>query len=135
MSKIISRGVCLAIPQFAASLLKERVHSEIYDKIKISSNIVPFAFIFSKSVSFPFCINSSPKISLLGTALSLPGACIIASEDLHFDLRDLHYCFRTCIITSGTCIITSRDLHYCFRGPAFSLPGPALLLTRTCILP
>merc|ERR1719206_1363076 len=58
---------------------------------------MPFAFFFSKSVSIPSDINSSPKISLPEPALSLP----------------------------GTCIITYRDLHYCFRGPAFSLPGPA----------
>ena len=101
--------------------LKERIHSEmkIFDQIKFSSNIVPFAFIFSKNVSLPSALNNSQKISLPGPALSLP----------------------------GTCIITSRELHYCFRGPAFSLPGPAILLSdlhyhfqdlhycfRTCII-
>ena len=82
--------------------VKERVHSEtkIMDKIKLDPNLVLFPFFFFKSVSFPFDINSGHKISLPGPALSLP----------------------------GTCIITSEDLHYCFRGPAFSLPGPALLL-------
>ena len=86
--------------------LKERVHSEtkIIDKIQ-------FTF-FSKSVSFPSDITSGHKISFPGPVLSLPGTCIIASEDLHFyfwdlyfhfrDLhyhfQDLHYCFRTCII-------------------------------------
>ena len=76
-------------------LIKERVHSEMKfsEKIKIDPNFMPFALFFSKSVSIPSNINSSPKISL-----------------------------------PGTCIITSRDLHYCFWGPAFSLPGPALLL-------
>ena len=82
--------------------LKERVHSEmkISYKIKLDPSIMPFAFFFSKNVSIPSDINSSPKIPLPGPALSLP----------------------------GTCIITSRDLHYCFRGLAFSLPGPSLLL-------
>ena len=81
---------------------KERVHSEmkISYKIKLDPSIMPFAFFFSKNVSIPSDINSSPKIPLPGPALSLP----------------------------GTCIITSRDLHYCFRGLAFSLPGPSLLL-------
>ena len=88
--------------------LKERVHSEmkIIDKIQ-------FTF-FSKSVSFPSDITSGHKISFPGPVLSLPGTCIIASEDLHFHFRDLHFCFRTCIITSRTCIITSGPvLFYC----------------------
>ena len=68
--------------------LKERVHSEIKisNKIKLEPNIMPFAFFFSKSVSIPSDINSSPKILLPGPALSLPGTYIITS-------RDLHYCF------------------------------------------
>ena len=80
-------------------VIKERVHSEmkISDKIKLDPNIMPFVLFFSKSVSIPSDINSGRKISLLGPALSLPGICIIASEDLHFLFKDLHYCFRTCI--------------------------------------
>ena len=109
-------------------LFKERVHSEmkISDKIKLDPNIMPFAFFFSKNVSIPSDINSSPKYHFQdlhyhfqGPALSLPGTCIIASEDLHFHFRDLHYCFRTCIITSGTCIITSRTCIIASRPALF----------------
>ena len=94
--------------------LNERVHSEmkICDKIKLSSNIVLFAFISSD-------VDSGRNISLPGLlhyhlqrpALAPPRTCIITSEDMHFHLWDLHHCFRACIFTSGTCII---------------LPGPAL---------
>ena len=78
-------------------LFKERVPSDmkISDKIKLDPNIVPFAFFFSKSASFPSDINSGPKISLPWAGLSLPGTWTIASEDLHFSrpaslLPDLH---------------------------------------------
>ena len=94
---------------------------KISDKIKLDPNIMPFAFFFSKSVSIPSDINSSPKISLPGPALSLPGTCIITS-------KDLHYCFwGPALLLPRTCIIASRPA-FSLSGPALSLPGPALLL-------
>ena len=63
-----------------------------------------------------------------GSALSLPGTCIIASKDLHYCLRGPALLLQDLHFTSRTCIIASRDLHYCLWGPAFSPPGPALLL-------
>ena len=46
---------------------------KISGKIKLNPNIMLFAFFFSKSFSIPSDINFSPKISLPGPALSLPG--------------------------------------------------------------
>ena len=119
-------------PFFITDRVKDRVHSKmkIFDKIKFSSNIVLFAFIFSKNVSFSSNIHSRRKISLLhfhlqGPAISSLRTCIFTSEDLHFHLwdlhyhfQDLHYCVWTCIFTSGTCIIA---------------PGPTLFYRNSSV--
>ena len=81
---------------------KERVHSEmkIFEKMKLTSNIVTLAFFFCKSVSFSSdinitfrtciftsgtCITASgrPAFSPPGPALSLPGPALL--------LPDLNY--------------------------------------------
>ena len=71
---------------FPPQTLKEMVHSEMKnsEKIKLGPNIMPFASIFFKSVSFPSDINSDAKISLPGPALSLPWTCIITCRPALF---------------------------------------------------
>ena len=64
--------------------------------------------ILSTSISATKYLLQDLHYHFQGPALSLPGTCIITSEDVHFHLRDLHYCFRTWIFSSGTFIITSR---------------------------
>ena len=105
---------CLVYP-------KERVHSEmkISYKIKLDPSIMPFAFFFSKNVSIPSDINSSPKIPLPGPALSLPGTCIITS-------RDLHYCFRLPALMHSDLYFYFQDLHYHFQDLHYYF--------RTCII-
>ena len=85
------------------------MHQSIRTWIKLSKDlhqaiwacmILLFDFYSSRSVSFSSDIQSGPKISVLGLALSL----------------------------SVTCIILSRDLYYHFLGPALLLPGPLFLL-------
>ena len=43
---------------------------KITDKIKSNSNIVPFALIFSKSVSYPYNTKSGRKIEVPGPAVT-----------------------------------------------------------------
>ena len=52
------------------------------------------------------------------------------SDKIKLDLNIMPFAFffSTSVPIPSDININSRDLHYCFRGPAFSLPGPALLL-------
>ena len=88
---------------------------KICEKINFSSNIVPFAFICSKSVSFSSHINYGQKISLPGPALSPPRTCIITSKELHFHLRDLHYCFQGSAFSPLEPALLLPDLHFNFQ--------------------